>query len=244
MVCAVVQAQTYTQSQPFGCDMASAHPITAFSQFACRGINYGSGVELFFWGGTPARIELFTLDYTVVSSSVTLTAFSVPTSTDPGTFAFEWAGADSSGNQYSGTVYGTWTNHQVCGGRGCYWWRPVIGSSVLTINQTSSPADTGGASVLDDPALQKALSSPQPLTDLAGNSVPNVANPFCGVAYPIGSCIIFFGPAIRWLANCYNFNGHHLVSWCGAASMCPCEFYSGSDPATALAPASAPAPAQ
>jgi hypothetical protein len=124
---------TYNSSTPFLCDAASHYPVSSFSQFACRGIEYGSNqVELFFWG-TP-RIELFdsAVPFTLgpYTSSLTLIGFSQPVSGQPGSYSFSWSGTDSNGIQRSGSASGTWKNAQDWRG----WYHPKILSSSLTVN--------------------------------------------------------------------------------------------------------------
>lgn len=146
-------AQTTYQQQnvPFACDAATLAqvPLT-FGMFSCRGMFYADNtIELFFWG---SRIELFQNGIIIgpYNTSISLTDFTqpvpaycpvrnrvsgCPNGTEPGTLTFSYSGTDSNGNQHSGLVTATWINVQSCGGGRFCWYRPIIESSSITINQ-------------------------------------------------------------------------------------------------------------
>lgn len=136
---------TYTSTKPFICDMASAHPVTSFSQFSCRGItihdaNNTLQVEYFF-RDSPNWFDLYTANGDVVRPPQTgtnymtqLTTFTDPASGQPGTYAFNWTLTDAAGTVHTGRASGTWQDVQICGGRGCYWHAPELLSNSITIN--------------------------------------------------------------------------------------------------------------
>jgi hypothetical protein len=56
---------TYLSETPFYCDMASAQPLTSFTQFSCRGITYKNpdgttALQYYFQGGIPRNwVDLY-----------------------------------------------------------------------------------------------------------------------------------------------------------------------------------------
>jgi hypothetical protein len=145
----IVTAQsttTYSSNTPFYCQPSSAQPIQSFQLFNCRGITYknadGTTALEYFFSGYPNWFELWQPTFFgQAQQSVTLVDFTLPNPvrpqpgvvTTPGTFAFNWALTDANGASHTGSVSGTWVNHQQCGGRGCYWWQPELLSNSITI---------------------------------------------------------------------------------------------------------------
>lgn len=149
---------TYTLNKPFTCDSVSAYPITSWSEFTCRINNpvpypvvlpnfldaNGHKAALYVWASLP-RLYVEPPAWSTTNASFQLTNFTTPLPsgcgrasnpcTTPGAFAFNWSGTDTNGNPYSGTVSGTWISEQICGGRGCYWFAPVLEpGTMLTVN--------------------------------------------------------------------------------------------------------------
>jgi len=133
---------TYNTTTPFVCNAASAHPVTSFYQFECRGMNWkdmsGSVLAEYFIYGYNVAVEASMPlvpfnDFR--QSTVQLTNFTQPANGNPGTYAFNWTTVDSSGGTHLGRASGTWQDTVVCGGRGCYWHAPKLITQSLTINQ-------------------------------------------------------------------------------------------------------------
>lgn len=124
----------------FLCDAASAHPVTSFYQFQCRGIKLdnpsGTLIGSFFWftnGIVEVNLPVIP-GQDVYDSSLTLDSFTEPSANGPGTFRFSWRVEDGNGVYHSGTASGSWVDYVICGGRGCYWHAPKLLSFSTTAN--------------------------------------------------------------------------------------------------------------
>ena len=136
---------TYAGTANYVCHAASLHPVTSFGQFNCWGVNffdsYGiKGGTYYFRDDVANRFGLFTADGDVaeptqyqISQITQVTKFTIP-SLVPGEFSFTWTLTDANGVVHTGSVSGTWINHQICGGRGCQYWAPQLVSDSITIN--------------------------------------------------------------------------------------------------------------
>lgn len=135
---------TYTSTADFRCHQASNYPIQYFSQFDCRGTQY-------FDNGVTAQtyipqFELWINSWVVVSmycdpnnvchsSSLTVTAFTLPSGGNPGTYAYTWSGYDLTGGFHTGTAAGTWVDGTTFSIHGT-WYEPIIkAGSTVTVNQ-------------------------------------------------------------------------------------------------------------
>jgi hypothetical protein len=134
----------YTTTTPFVCNAASAHPITSFYQFTCRGMTWKdtSGnvlAEYFIYGGYNEAAVYATVPPVSFNdfrnSTLQITSFSQPANGNHGAYSFDWTTVDPSGVSHSGSASGTWEDHVICGGRGCYWHAPKLLTQILTINQ-------------------------------------------------------------------------------------------------------------
>jgi len=134
---------TYSTDTPFVCNAASAHPVTSFYQFTCRGMTWkdASGnvlAEYFIYGGYNEAAVYATAPPVSFNdfrnSTLQITSFSQPANGNPGTYSFDWTTVDPNGVSHSGSASGTWVDFVICGGRGCYWHAPKLVSNSITIN--------------------------------------------------------------------------------------------------------------
>jgi len=132
---------TYSTDTSFVCNAASAHPVTSFYQFTCRGMNWkdssGNVLAEYFIYGYNVAVEATVPPVAFNDfrqSTVQLTTFTQPANGNPGTYGFDWTTVDPSGVSHSGSASGTWVDFVICGGRGCYWHAPKLLSNSITIN--------------------------------------------------------------------------------------------------------------
>jgi hypothetical protein len=122
-------AQTYTQTVPKTCLASGYYPVSLLSQFNCSGITYPGSVSVYL---NRLEFEVFTPSWAIPSlnSEITVTAFTLPVGTTPGTISLTWTGTDTNGVEHNGSFNAQWTETK----RGA-WYYPIVQTSTLVISQ-------------------------------------------------------------------------------------------------------------
>ena len=122
---------TYQQSNlPFVGNAAQRYPIKDLSQFVCRGLYFNDDNIEFFMQGAGKVLFSQSTPALVAPGTMTVTGFTLPQQSTPGTFAFDWSVKDSDGVVLAtGSCVGTWMQFAFGG-----YYHPKLLTNSLTVN--------------------------------------------------------------------------------------------------------------